>query len=208
MGAVRAEWRSAVRAARCADFAQPTVRLARHLIGAVLSHQGAEGIAVGRIVETEAYLSVDDRASHSHRGRTPRNASMFGPPGRAYVYLSYGLHLCFNVVTAPADTGEAVLVRALEPLEGLELMRRRRGGVRDRDLCDGPGKLSAALGIELGHDGASLARGLLRVWFPRFEVADSAIAVGPRIGISHAADLPLRFGLRGSAWVSRRGVGS
>ncbi len=178
--------------------------MARALIGAVLAHESSAGLAVGRIVETEAYLSLGDPASHSHRGRTARNASMFGEPGSAYVYLCYGVHRCFNVVTAPVDTGEAVLVRALQPLGGHELMRRRRGGVRDRDLCNGPGKLCAALGIDLAHDGARLARGALRLWIPRDATGEVAIERGPRIGITHAAELPLRFVLRGSPWASRR----
>ncbi len=208
MAAVRAEWRRAVRAPRPDDLARSTVRTARALIGAVLTHETPEGLVAGRIVETEAYLSQRDPASHSHRGRTRRNASMFGEPGRAYVYLCYGVHCCFNVVTAAPDRGEAVLVRALEALEGLELMRRRRGGVRDRDLCNGPGKLCAALGIELAHDGADLARGALSLWLPRAVRSTAAIDVGPRIGIAHAVDLPLRFVLRGSPWASRRAAAS
>lgn len=204
MGAVRADWRRSVRAPRAQEFARPTIVVARELIGAVLEHETPDGIAAGRIVETEAYLAAGDEASHSHRGRTQRNASMFGPPGRAYVYLCYGVHRCFNVATAPAGTGEAVLVRALEPLEGEELMRSRRGVARERDLCSGPGKLCAALGIELAHDGADLARSALRLWWPRARVAHGLIATGPRIGIRHAAELPLRFSLRDSAWTSRR----
>ncbi|MCY2960420.1 MAG: DNA-3-methyladenine glycosylase [Planctomycetota bacterium] len=187
-----------------ADFALSTISLARALVGAVLAHDTREGIAAGRIVETEAYLAVDDPASHSHRGPTRRNASMFGEPGCAYVYACYGVHRCFNVVTAPRGTGEAVLVRALEPLEGTELMRRRRGGVRDRELCSGPGKLCVALGIGLEHDGRELARGSLRLWIPRVPVPAASIDVGPRIGITRAAELPLRFVVRGTAWASRR----
>lgn len=204
MGAVRADWRRTVRAPRVHELARPTIVVARDLIGAVLEHETAEGVAAGRIVETEAYLSVGDPASHSHRGRTDRNDSMFGPPGRAYVYLCYGVHRCFNVVTAQVGTGEAVLVRALEPLEGEELMRSRRGVARDRELCSGPGKLCAALGIELAHDGADLARSALRLWWPRSSSTDLTVAAGPRIGIRHAADLPLRFSVRDSPWTSRR----
>jgi len=203
VGAVRADWRRAVRAPRAQELARPTIAVARELLGAVLEHVTPDGVVAGRIVETEAYLAAGDPASHSHRGRTDRNDSMFGPPGRAYVYLCYGVHRCFNVVTAPAGTGEAVLVRALEPLEGLELMRSRRGVARDRDLCSGPGKLCAALGIELAHDGVDLARSALRLWWPRSRAGYALLTAGPRIGIRHAAELPLRFALRDSAWTSR-----
>lgn len=199
----RADWSRSFRAARRAEFERETIEVARALIGAVLLHQASDGVAAGRIVETEAYLAVDDPASHSHRGPTPRNASMFGAPGRAYVYTSYGMHRCFNVVTAPRGVGEAVLVRALEPMAGSELMRARRGAVPDRNLCRGPGNLCVALGITREHDGCSLSRGALRILWPRTAFAASAIASGPRVGISRAVELPLRFVLQGSAWLSR-----
>lgn len=154
----------------------------------------AEGVVTrGRIVETEAYLPDDDGASHSASGLTKRNASMFEAAGIGYVYLIYGMHLCFNVVTGEAGRGEAVLVRALEPLDGFEAMRARRGErVRDRDLCRGPGRLAQALGIERADDGGGLLAG------GRLELVDrregpAEIEVGPRVGITKSAELPLRF---------------
>ena len=147
----------------------------------------------GRIVETEAYLAEDDAASHSASGPTRRNASMFEAAGAGYVYLIYGMHLCFNVVTGAAGQGEAVLIRALEPLEGLDAMRRRRGGrASDRDLCRGPGRLAQALGIERADDGGVLLAGG-RIQLIDRSAAPVAVEVGPRIGITKSAELPLRF---------------
>lgn len=147
----------------------------------------------GRIVETEAYLAEDDAASHSASGPTRRNASMFEAAGAGYVYLIYGMHLCFNVVTGAAGQGEAVLIRALEPLEGLDAMRRRRGGrASDRDLCRGPGRLAQALGIERADDGGVLLAGG-RIQLIDRSAAPAAVEVGPRIGITKSAELPLRF---------------
>ncbi|MBK7643173.1 MAG: DNA-3-methyladenine glycosylase [Planctomycetes bacterium] len=183
-------------------FELPTVELARALIGCRLVHELRGGRVCGRIVETEAYLR-DDPASHSFRGPTPRNASMFGPPGRAYVYLVYGMHECFNVVSAEEGVGEAVLVRALEPLEGLERMRRRRGVNAARELCRGPGRLSVALGITRAHDGADLRAGALRIEPPGRGHEPGAIVAGPRVGIRQAAERALRFRAADSPWVSR-----
>ncbi len=190
---------------RRARFLAPTHVVARDLIGWLLVQETRAGLRAGRIVETEAYLAEGDAASHSHCGPTPRNAAMFGPPGHAYVYRSYGVHWCFNVVTAPTGVGEAVLVRALEPVAGLEAMRALRGGARDRDLCRGPGRLTQALGISGAHDGVDLTRGALRLLVPREpRPADGPrIASGPRVGISRAVALALRFREDGSAWVSR-----
>ncbi len=183
-------------------FAQPTLELARALLGCRLVHETEAGRLIGRIVETEAYLR-EDPASHSFRGRTPRNASMFGPPGRAYVYLVYGMHECFNVVSAAEGVGEAVLVRALEPLEGLQLMHARRGTSDVRELCRGPAKLTQALAITRAHDGVDLVRGALRIEAPERGFEPARIAQRPRIGISRAVDAPLRFLVAGSPWVSR-----
>lgn len=178
-----------------------TVQVARRLLGAVLVHDTPEGRAAGRIVETEAYLAEGDEASHSRMGPTERNASMFLAAGHAYVYRIYGLHHCFNVVTGPEGRGEAVLVRALEPLEGLELMRERRGRGKDRELCNGPAKLASALGIGPAQDGADLLSGDLRL--DGTTRRRTPVEVGARVGITRDTDLPLRFRVRGSRWVSR-----
>jgi DNA-3-methyladenine glycosylase len=182
------------------------VEVARALIGCTLLHETAEGRTAGRIVETEAYLRSGDPACHAARGETKRCRSMFGLPGTAYVYLIYGVHHCLNVVTAPKGVGEAVLIRALEPLEGLELMERRRGTPVEKNLCSGPGKLVQALGITLEQDGVDFRRGGLSLWSPGGSKApaDLPIAAGPRIGIREGAELPLRFCLEGSRWLSRR----
>lgn len=188
-------------------FSAPTVEVARRLVGCCLVRRCAKGVVAGRIVETEAYLSEGDSASHSHRGESARNRSMFGRPGTAYVYLIYGVHHCLNVVTAQQGVGEAVLLRALEPLEGLELMSTRRRGRPERELCDGPGKLVQAFGLGLGHDGLDLCRGELGIWAPEhfgaWDASTTELTAGPRVGISKAAELPLRFTLAGSPWLSR-----
>jgi DNA-3-methyladenine glycosylase len=174
-------------------FDRPAVVVAREMIGATLVCGGVGGT----IVETEAYTR-DDPASHAFRGPSPRNRSMFGAPGTVYVYRSYGIHWCFNLVCQP---GSAVLVRALQPTLGLETMRSRRGPVADRLLCAGPGRLCQALGIDLGLDGTSALE-------PPFRLDPPAPGIrtlsSPRIGISRAVDLPWRFGLAGSRFVSRR----
>lgn len=178
------------------DFSQPPEAVARQLIGWTLLVDGVGGV----IVETEAY-DVDDAASHSFRGRTPRNASMFGPPGRAYVYLSYGLHWCLNVVCREAGHGAAVLIRALQPTHGIELMQERRGTPRPLLLASGPGRVGQALAIDQSFDGLALDS-------PPFELLrpteQAEVCVGPRIGISRAVELPWRFGAAGSPYLSRR----
>lgn len=184
-------------------YSHDTVTVARALLGRLLCRESAAGLTAGMIVETEAYLSRDDPACHASRGRTRRNASMFGPPGRAYVYFIYGNHFCFNVVTASAGTGEAVLVRALEPLDGQELMRQRRGGRDGIELTGGPGRLCQALAIDGSLDGHDLQHPPLWISAGREVEADAVIST-PRIGISRAAERLLRFHLDGNQYVSRR----
>ncbi len=163
------------------------------------------GDVAGRIVEVEAYRGAADPASHAYRGPTKRNATMFGPPGHLYVYFSYGVHWCANVVCGPEGTGHAVLLRALAPVTGVERMWARRPGAhRERDLCSGPGKLCQALGVTRDQDGADLVTGHEGVLL----VADEhppprRPAVGPRVGISVAAEYPWRWWVRGDANVSR-----
>jgi DNA-3-methyladenine glycosylase len=177
-------------------FARSVHEVAPQLIGATLSVDGVGGT----IVEVEAY-DQDDPASHGFGGPTARTASMFGPPGHAYVYRSYGIHWCLNLVCAPAGRAEAALVRALEPTRGLAAMRERRGLEAARSLCSGPGKLCQALGITRAYDGFALDE-------PPFELVarefDPPLAVGPRIGITRAVAQPWRYGLAGSPYLSRR----
>jgi DNA-3-methyladenine glycosylase len=178
------------------DFTVSPLALAPQLIGWTLLVDGVGGV----IVETEAY-DADDPASHSFKGPTERNGAMFGPPGHAYVYLSYGLHWCLNFVCREAGHGAAVLIRALHPTHGLDAMSARRGLDNPRLLASGPGRVGQALGIDRTFDGLPLQR-------PPFELLPPAasvqVASGARIGITKAAELPWRFGLAGSAFLSRR----
>ncbi len=176
-----------------------TVGLARALIGATLRRMTPEGVAGGRIVEVEAY-PPGDPASHAFAGLRVRNASMFLEPHRAYVYRIYGTSWCFNITSEPAGIGAAILVRALEPLEGIELMERRRGTTLRRDLCRGPGRLCTALGIDGSLDGARFdPAGPLDL---AFAASPAEVGCSARIGISKAADRRLRFYLAGSPYLS------
>ncbi len=167
-------------------YARPTVEVARDLLGKVIRH----GAASARIVETEAYLGANDAAAHSARGPTPRTSVIFGPPGRAYVYLIYGMHYCLNVVAEREGAAGCVLIRAVEPIAGLV------------HRSNGPGKLTRALGITLEHYGVDLTRGPITIHTPaNNDIFD--VATSPRIGISKSADLPLRFFIRGNRFVSR-----
>ena len=174
-------------------FARPAHVVAPLLIGVELTVDGVGGT----IVETEAY-EADDPASHSFRGQTPRNAAMFGPPARAYVYRSYGLHWCLNIV---CREGGAVLLRAIQPVRGIGIMQARRGIDDIRTLCSGPGRLSAALAIDRSLDGRSLLEPPFSL---RPSTAPPGVVAGPRIGITRATDIPWRFGMAGSSFLSRR----
>lgn len=181
-------------------YGRPTVEVARALLGKIL----VLGPAAGMIVETEAYLGPDDRAAHASRGLTPRTKVLFGPPGHAYVYFVYGMHECLNLVAEPDGTPGCVLLRALEPLAGVGIMRRRRPGARSiAELANGPGKLTAAMGITRRLYGADVTAGPLLVRGLR-EEPSFEIAVTPRIGIRHCSDWPLRFFISGHPCVSRR----
>jgi DNA-3-methyladenine glycosylase len=207
-----------------ADFyARPVLQVARELIGAVVRYDGAAGV----IVETEAYHESEP-ACHAFVGLTSRTATLFGPPGRAYVYRSYGVHALLNAVCESEGAGAAVLIRALEPVAGLGAMRARRGlghagasagarlpagsGERPRassrvrreeDLCSGPGKLTQALGVELSQNGCSLSRGPVLISAPTACWRDPAVVVSTRVGITRAAELPWRFCVAGNPHVSR-----
>ena len=187
-----------------AFYERDTVTVAKDLLGCLLVHR-EEVTTAGRIVEVEAYLRGDP-AAHSYRGTTKRNRVMFGPAGHAYVYQIYGLHTCVNVVTGTEGAGEAVLVRALEPVVGLDLMQARRGTDDPLSLASGPGKLTQALGITMDLNGTSLRDGPLQVRSPANppELQPGNIVQTTRIGITKAADLPLRFYLKGNGFVSRR----
>jgi DNA-3-methyladenine glycosylase len=176
-------------------FDRPVLEVAPELIGATLLINGAGGI----IVEVEAYHHTDP-AAHSYIGRTERNAVMFGPPGYAYVYRSYGIHWCLNFVCEETGSASAVLIRALEPTHGLPAMRRRRGVHDTRALCSGPGKLGEALGVTRKYNGLTLDRAPFEL---RARTGSPEVVAGVRIGISKAADKPWRYGLKGSRFLSR-----
>ena len=177
---------------------RPVVEAARLLVGCTITHEGCSGV----IVETEAYHATEP-ACHAYAGLTARTETLFRAPGPAYVYRSYGIHALLNVVAEPEGVGAAVLIRALEPIAGVELMRRRRGLERETDLCSGPGKLTQALGIWLDRNATSLLEGPIRLGAPPAGWEDPRIVVGPRIGITKAVDLPWRFCAAGNRHVSR-----
>jgi DNA-3-methyladenine glycosylase len=184
-------------------YDRPVLEVAPELIGCVVTHGGTSGV----IVETEAYHESEP-ASHAFAGLTPRTEVLFGPPGRAYVYRSYGIHAMLNAVCERDGVGAGVLIRALAPLTGIELMRERRGLVsrrpaRDGDLCSGPGKLTQAMGIWLDENGTSLSRGSILIGPRVGEWREPAVSIGTRIGITHAVELRWRFCARGDVNVSR-----
>jgi DNA-3-methyladenine glycosylase len=187
-------------------YLQDTRVVAQKLLGQIVERRLPSGeILSGIIVETEAYLT-DDPACHAYRGQTPRNRTMFGPPGHAYVYFTYGLHMMLNVVCAPEGVAEAVLIRALEPVEGIDTMRENRGGLADtRQLTNGPGKLAQALGLtRLSHDGHDVTNSHEEIMIlpndhPPFEMVTTT-----RIGITQGVDLPWRYYVAGNRYVSRK----
>jgi DNA-3-methyladenine glycosylase len=183
-------------------YARPVVEVAQDLLGCVVRH----GQTAGVIVETEAYHHSEP-ACHAFVGLTPRTRTLFGPPGLAYVYRSYGIHSMLNAVSEPEGVGAAVLIRAVEPLRGVETMRDRRGLERVEDLCSGPGKLTQALGIGLELNETDLAHGPVVISPPLDAWRDVGLSAGPRIGISRATELPWRFWVTGNRFVSRRVLG-
>ena len=193
-------------------YERDTPTIAKELLGCYLVHETPEGTVVGKIVETEAYLH-NDPACHASRGKTPRNAVMFGPPGHAYVYFTYGMYHCFNVVTQKEGIGEAVLIRALEPALGIPLMQKRRHLTEIKNLCSGPAKLVIALGISKKHNCLSLYVPPLTIlspeeFFKKYKrshlIPQHDVHTTTRIGISQAKDLPLRFYIKGNEFVSRK----
>lgn len=190
-------------------YAQSALTVARSLLGARLVRVLPDGTRLsGRIVETEAYTGLDDLASHGHSRRTPRNLPMYGPPGRAYVYFTYGNHWLLNAVAEPVDHPSAVLIRAVEPLEGLDEMAARRLGRPPQEWTDGPGKLTKAMGISGADNQLDLTTTADRLWIePDTTIPDGAVRTGPRIGINSTPEpwlsLPWRFWVAGNRYVSR-----
>ncbi len=182
---------------------QDSVTVAPLILGWTLHVTTPAGVVAGRIVETEAYHQ-DDAASHSFRGLTPRTAPMFERAGTIYVYFTYGMHHCMNIVCGPKGRGEGVLLRALEPTEGLEIMQQNRGGIADvRKLCSGPGRLAQALGVTIKHAGLHIDEGPIKL-IPAKAKADLEVVQTTRVGIKHAADEPWRFYIAGNPYVSRK----
>lgn len=187
-------------------YVQDTRAVAQKLLGQIVQRRLPTGeLLSGIIVETEAYLK-DDPACHAYRGRTPRNSTMFGPPGHAYVYFTYGLHMMLNLVCAPEGTAEAVLIRALEPVEGVEAMRQNRRGILEtRQLTNGPGKLAQALALtRLTHDGVDLTEPSSELLILPNEYSPFEMVTKTRIGITQGVDLPWRYYVAGNPFVSRK----
>jgi DNA-3-methyladenine glycosylase len=183
-------------------YARPSPVVARELLGRLLVRRLGGGLLVARIVETEAYQE-DDPASHSFSGPTARNEVMFGPAGFLYVYFTYGMHFCMNVVTGRPEEGSAVLLRAAEPLDGLAAMAKRRGVSAPRSLCSGPARLTQAFGVSRAENGSDLVAGD-DLWIGAGRrTPDAAVRVGPRVGIRRAADVPWRFWVNASPFISR-----
>lgn len=180
-----------------------TLQTAKDLLGMHLVHDTPEGRIVGRIVETEAYLA-DDPAAHSYRSRTKRNEPMFGPAGKAYVYFTYGMYYCMNIVTNKQDVAEAVLIRAVEPVKGIDIMRKNRGEMKDKNLTSGPAKLCIAMGISKQQNEVNLidSQSLLRI--EQGKKHSDTIVTTTRIGISKAVEAPYRFYLKESRFISKK----
>jgi len=183
-------------------YSRPTDQVARELLGKVLVHVTGDGITSGMVVEDEAYMGESDPGSHAARGITPRNSVMFGAPGVSYVYFTYGMHYCFNAVAKPGGRAGAVLLRALEPLEGEDLMRERRGRGDRLSLTNGPAKLAQALAIGRDQNGVDLTSGGL--YFTEGSRGDFRVGTSCRVGLSRGRDLPLRFFIEGNPHVSRK----
>jgi DNA-3-methyladenine glycosylase len=182
-------------------YNRDTSTVARELLGHILVNKNSEGITSGIIVETEAYLQ-NDPACHAARGMTNRNRAMFGPPGHAYIYFIYGMYYCFNIVTREQGIGEAVLIRALEPVEGIELMKKRRGRDKPTELCSGPGRLTRAMGIDKDQNGRGLTGD--NFFIRAAGEGGHEIINTTRVGISEGKELPLRFYIAGNPFVSKR----
>lgn len=191
-----------------AFYEQPTLTVARHLIGKTFARRTEDGLVAGMIVETEGYISAVDPAAHAYRGKTPSNATMFGQPGHIHVYFTYGMHYCVNVVTEAEGTAGAVLIRAIQPCAGIALMQTRRGErITERDLARGPGRLCAAFALTTANDGTDLLGDTLWICEPPTPHKEPLpIAVTPRVGITQAVEWPWRFVLMGNPYVSAKGV--
>lgn len=184
-------------------FCRETTLVARELLGKVMLYHSPQGLVSGIVVEDEAYLGVVDPGSHSFRGQTKRNSVMFGPGGMSYIYRIYGIHCCYNVTTDQADQPAAVLIRALQPLAGIDLMKTNRGKEKLTDLCSGPGKLVQAMAIPQALNGSSVVSGPIGFYEPA-TINDLAVIQTTRVGLSQGKDLFLRFYLQNCRYISRK----